>query len=199
LNARVWCFSAGVVPHGARRHFSQGSTKMKIIQAMKQLKELTVKAEDLREKVGKFCADLTIETPTYPDQRATVMGWIQAHGDIVKRISELKLAIQRTNLATNVTIELDGKQVTKPIAAWIHRRRDLATLEHAMWSKLSDRNLKEQNLQTAPGGAVTEVRIRRYFDPAERDSRRELYRSEPSTIDATLEVVNATTDLLEAA
>jgi len=172
---------------------------MKLIQAMKQLKELTTKAEDLREKVKKFCADLTIETPTYPDQRAQVAGWIQAHGDVVKRIGELRLAIQRTNLATAVTIELDGKQVTKPIASWIHRRRDLATLEGAMWSQLSDRNLKEQNLQTAPGGAVTEVRIRRYFDPAERDAKRELYRGEPSIIDGTLEVVNATTDLMEEA
>lgn len=172
---------------------------MKLIQAMKQLKELTTKAEDLREKVKKFCADLTIETPTYPDQRAQIASWIQAHGDIVKRIGELRLAIQRTNLATAVTIELDGKQVTKPIASWIHRRRDLAALEGAMWGQLSDRNLKEQNLQTAPGGAVTEVRIRRYFDPAERDTKRELYRGEPSIIDGTLEVVNATTDLMEDA
>lgn len=172
---------------------------MKLIQGMKQLKELTTKAEDLREKVKKFCADLTIETPTYPDQRATVAGWIQSHSDVVKRIGELRLAIQRTNLATLVTIELDGKQITKPIASWIHRRRDLATLEGAMWGQLTDRNLKEQNLQTAPGGAVTEVRIRRYFDPAERDAKRELYRGEPSIIDGTLEVVNATTDLMEDA
>lgn len=171
---------------------------MKLIQAMKQLKELMVKAEDLREKVGKFCADLTIETPTYPDQRATVDGWIQSHADILKRIAELRTAIQRTNMATMVTIELDGTQVTKPIAAWIHRRRDLAGLEGLMWAKLTDRNLKEQNLQTAPGGAVTEVRIRRYYDPAQRDAKRELFRSEPSIIDGALEVVNATTDLMEA-
>ena len=67
-----------------------------------------------------------------------------------------------------------------------------------MWKALTDRGLKEQNLQTAQGGAVTEVRIRRYYDPAERDAKRELYRTEPSVIDATLEVVNATTDLMES-
>jgi hypothetical protein len=172
---------------------------MKLIQAMKQLKELAVKAEDLREKVGKYCADLTIHNPTYPDQRATVAGWIQSHSDTLKLMGDLRLAIQRTNLATLVTIELDGKQITKPIAAWIHRRRDLATLEHLMWSKLQDGALKEGDLQTTPGAAVTQVRIRRYYDPAERDAKRALYRSEPSFIDATLEVVNATTDLLESA
>lgn len=56
---------------------------------------------------------------------------------------------------------------------------------------------KEQNVQTTPGGPVTEVRIRRYFDAPERDAKIELYRVEPSVIDATLEVTNAVTDLLE--
>lgn len=172
---------------------------MKIIEAMKQLKELAIKAEDLRSKVGEHCADLTISTPTYSDQRAQVAKWIQAHSDIMKRIGELRVALQRTNLATMVTIELDGKQVTKSIAAWVHRKRDLSNHEFSMWSKLTDRSLKEQNLQTTPGGAVTEVRIRRYFDPAERDTKRDLYRSEPSKIDGALEVVNATTDLMEEA
>ena len=43
---------------------------------------------------------------------------------------------------------------------------------------------------------MTEVRVRRYYDPAQRDEKLELYRSEPSTIDATLEVSNAVTDLI---
>lgn len=169
---------------------------MKLIEGMKKLKDLNVKAEDLRKKVALNCADLTLETPLYgADQKATVDGWIQAHSDILQEILKLRVAIQRTNLATPVTIELGGKQVTKSIAEWIHRRRDLAKLDEAMWATLGDRNLKEQNIQTAPGGPVTEVRIRRYYDPALRDAKRELYRSEPHVIDATLEVANAVTEL----
>lgn len=171
---------------------------MKLIQAMKQLKDLAIKAEDLRGKVGQFCADLSIETPTYADQRRQVAEWIQSHGDILKEILRMRVSIQRTNLATPVTIEIDGKHVTKSIAEWIHRRRDLAKLELDIWQKLGDRGLKEQNVQTTPGGAVTEVRIRRYYDPATKDAKTALYRSEPSVIDSTLEVVNATTDLIEA-
>ena len=170
---------------------------MKLIQAMKKLKDLNAKAEDLREKVSIFCADVTIENPTYPDQRRQISEWMQGHSDILKEILHLRVAIQRTNIATDVTIEIGGKHVTKTIAEWIHRRRDLAKLELAMWQQLTDRNLKEQNIQTAPGAAVTEVRIRRYYDPADRDGKLELYRSEPSVIDGTLEVVNATTDLQE--
>ena len=171
---------------------------MKLIQAMKKLKDLNAKAEDYRTKVQQHAADLTIETPVYPDQRRQVAEWIQGHGDILKEILHLRVSIQRTNIATPVTIELDGKHVTKSIAEWIHRRRDLAKLDMTMWQSLTDRNLKEQNLQTAPGGPVTEVRIRRYYEPAERDKKTEIYRTEPSVIDATLEVTNATTDLIES-
>lgn len=171
---------------------------MKLIEAMKKLKDLNVKAEDLRKKVSLNCADLTIETPLYgADQKATVDGWIQAHSDLLKEILRLRVAIQRTNLATQVAIQIDGKAVTKSIAEWIHRRRDLAKLDQGMWATLGDRGLKESNVQTAPGGNVTEVRIRRYYDPAQRDVKLELYRSEPSVIDATLEVTNAVTDLIE--
>ncbi len=104
---------------------------MKIIEAMKKIKDLEAKAEDLRKKVGDHCADLSFETPLYPDQRAVVDGWLQSHHDIWKEVLELKLAVQRTNLATDVTIELDNVQVTQCIAAWVHRRRTLATAERA--------------------------------------------------------------------
>jgi hypothetical protein len=173
---------------------------MKLIEAMKQIKSLTAKAEDLRKKVAQYCADLDFETPTYgtaDEQRETVKGWIQSHSDVLKEILRLRVAIQRTNLATPVTLTLGEKTVTKSIAEWIHRRRDLATLELESWKALTDRNLKEGQFKTTAGD-VRDMKIRRYYSPAERDRHLEWFRSEPLTIDATLEVVNAVTDLIEA-
>jgi hypothetical protein len=170
---------------------------MKLIEAMKKIKDLQRKAEDLRTKVGVHCADVTVETPLYTDQRKQVSEWLQAHSDILKEILGLREAIQRTNLETRVTITLGDHAVTKSIAAWIHRRRDLATLELEAWKKLTDRGLKEGILETSQGQR-TEVKIRRYYDAKERDTKIELYRSEPHVIDATLEVTNAVTDLIEA-
>jgi hypothetical protein len=171
---------------------------MKLIQAMKKLKDLNGKAEDLRKKVNSNAANLSMETALYGENQAKqVAEWIQAHSDILKEILDLRVAISRTNLATHVTIELGGKQVTKCISAWVHRRRDLAQLELNMWAQLTDRNLKEQNVQTVAGGPVTAITIRRYYDPKERDVKMELYRTEPSIIDATMETVNAVTDLIE--
>lgn len=170
---------------------------MKLIEGMKLIKELQVKREDLVAKVKQHCADLDFETPLYTDPKRQVGEWIQAHSDVCKEILRLRTAIQRTNISTTVTIELGGKSVVKTVAEWIHRRRDLAGFELAMWSALGDRNLREGAMPSSqPGGQPREVKIRRYFDPLERDAKIELYRSEPSIIDRTLEVVNATTDLV---
>ncbi len=173
---------------------------MKIIEAMKQVKDLLRKAEDLRGKVHTHCLDLDIENPVYEDQAATVAGWIQAHHDILREVSGLRAAIQRTNLATEVTIEVGGKQVTKSITEWIYRRRDLADLDAEMWRGVTRREgqVRDGELRTT-AGETRAVHVRRYYSPQERDERHEAYRSEPSRIDATLEVVNAVTDLVVAA
>lgn len=169
---------------------------MKLIEAMKKLKDLAIKADDLRGKVKATCANLDIETPLYTEPRKQVAEWLQAHSDILKEILRLRVAIQTTNIQTPVTIELGGKQVSKSIAEWIHRRRDLAKLEQDSWTVLGDRGLKEGHMQQSTGQVMV-VKIVRHFDPQERDAKIDLYRTEPSRIDATLEVVNAVTDLVE--
>jgi len=169
---------------------------MKIIEALKKREDLKRKADDLRALVRDNCALSSFDTPKYADQKKQVREWIQAHSDVLTEIERLTLAIQRTNLKTIVTIELGTKVVEKPIAAWILRRRDLAKLELAMWNQLSDRNIKE-GFANGPSGDPIEIKLARFYDPQERDTRRELYASEPSVIDARLEVVNATTDLIE--
>lgn len=169
---------------------------MKIIEAMKKIKDLQIKAEDLRNKVGVYHADVDFENPVYADQRGQVSEWLQAHSDILKEILRLRVAIQRTNLVTNVAIELGGKAVTKTIAEWIHRRRDLAGLDMAAWQKLNDKGLRDGQMKTTLGD-VRDVHVRRYYDPKERDAKIDLYRTEPMAIDGTLEVVNAVTDVIE--
>lgn len=170
---------------------------MKLIQAMKQIKDLVRKGDDLKGKVAQHCAHLSFETPTYGDkQREQVREWLQACEDINKEVLHLRVAVQKTNLQTPVTIELGGKQVTKSIAEWIHRRRDLAKADMDAWTKLTDKGLKEGRGKNTMGEEL-DIKIVRNFDPAERDAKVELYRSEPSIVDATLEVTNAVTDLIE--
>ena len=169
---------------------------MKLIEALKQIKDLQQKADDLREKVAKHSAYRSTETPVYTDQKNQVSTWIQSHSDIVKEILRLRIAIQKTNLYTDVTIDVGGKSVTKSIAEWIHRRRDLASEEFKIWRQLTDRNIQEGHVKGAAEQLV-EVKIVRCYDPLARDTKLDILQSEPSVIDSKLEVVNAITDLIE--
>ena len=169
---------------------------MKIIEGLKEIKELHRKADDLKDKVAQHCAIATIQTPEYENQGAKIKGWLQAHSDLMKEILRLRIAIQTTNLATEVPIELNGKVVKKSIAEWIHRRRDLAKEELSIWSKLTDRGIVE-GTGRSPSQDAIDIKIVRYFEPEKRDAMKDLYSKEPSTIDANLEIVNAVTDLIE--
>lgn len=175
----------------------------KLIQAMKSAQDLLRKADDLKQKIAKYCVDLDFETPTYgtaDQQKEKLKDWLQSHHDIIKEVERLRLAISRTNLATMVTMEIGGKQVIKPITAWIMRRgvkgSGLAGQEQKAYAALTDKNLKDGQAKVTTGDTIA-VKVRRYYDPSERDNKTELYRSEPAIIDANLEVVNAVTDLIE--
>jgi len=170
---------------------------MKLIEGLRLVKELQVKADDLRKKIGTHSALLNIETPTYTDQKRQVREWLQSHEGITREIAHLRVRIAKTNLTTVIPIKLGAVTPAKCITEWIARRKELAPLDMQAWAALTDRNLKEQNLKTSADGPTTEVRITRFFDPVERDTHVALYRDEPGIIDRTLEVTNAVTDLLE--
>lgn len=171
---------------------------MKIIEAMKRIKMNKEKIADLHIKIAGATANLTIETPLYGDQTAKkIKEWLQSCEDIGQENIRLLVSIQRTNLATFVSIELGDKSVTKSIAEWVWRRREYANIDLATWSKLTDRGLKEGVGQSSPGVPL-ELKIQRHYDPGKRDEKISEYRAEPHMIDAALEIVNATTDLIEA-
>lgn len=169
---------------------------MKLIEALKGIKEHQRKAEDLRSKIAKHSAYLDYETPVYKEQEKQVARWLQTHSDILKEILRLRIAIQRTNLQVEVVIEINGKSVNKSIAEWIHRRRDLATLEMEAWSKLTDKGLREGEMRQSTDN-VQVVKLKRCYDPEERDINVDVYSNEPHLIDSRLEVVNAITDIIE--
>lgn len=169
---------------------------MKIIEGMKEIKNLERKVQDLMEKLKQYSANYDFENPTYPDQLGMMNSWLQSIHDTIKEATRLRLAIQKTNLDVIVPIELGGVKVDHSIAEWIIRRRMYAALQEKAWMQLTDKGLKDGNIKST-SGEIQAMKVRRYYDPALKDKKVEEYRSEPSIIDRTLEVVNATTDLKE--
>lgn len=168
---------------------------MKIIEALKEIKAIYKKIDDLKLKVASHSADLDIETPVYPDQKRQISEWMQAIGDLVKSAGNLSYRLQKTNILTVVTIEIGSKSITKSISEWILRRKKLVDIEKSAWACLTDRNLKPQKLNQT-NGAQTDVKVRRHYDAIEKDARMTILESEPHLIDGKLEIINATTDLI---
>ena len=169
---------------------------MKLIEALKKLKSLEKKADDIKDLLRHYCCDMDYETPAYPYQKEKVTGWIQAYHDILQEISRLSYQIQKTNLETKVSIELDGKTIEKSITEWILRRRKLCGMELALFKSLTDKNLREGPIQFS-GGNTQMAKIRRYYDPQLKERKLSMLGSEPFEIDSKLEIVNATTELVE--
>lgn len=170
---------------------------MKIIEALKKIKENKQKMAELQHRISLNCSNQNLETPVYGEETpAKIKEWLQSCADISQQNVKLLCNIQKTNLQTMVTIELGGKNVTKSISEWVWRRREYAALDQATWLKLGDRNLKEGKFKNSLDAEV-EVKIVRHFDPSERDEKIDTYRSEHHKIDAALEVINAVTDLVE--
>ena len=169
---------------------------MKIIEAMKKVKGNLQKISDLQEKIKDNSAHLSIETPVYKDADEKIKGWAQSCEDISQENIRLLTAISRTNLETKAVVDLGGKQVTKTVAEWIWRRREYAQTDGKTYAVMTDRGLREGVHQSSTG-VDTPVTIIRKYDPELRDKKLGIYRNEPLAIDATLEVVNAITDLIE--
>lgn len=169
---------------------------MKLIEAMKKVKGNRQKIADLQDKIANNSAHLSHETSPYENPKQKVKEWAQACDDLSKECVDLLTRISKTNLETQVTIELGGKNVTKSIAEWIWRRREFALLDLKTWRMMGDRGLKEGHMQSSTGQPI-EVKIVRNYDIELRDKRMDEYSSEPREIDSALEIANAITDLVD--
>lgn len=169
---------------------------MKIIEALKQLKLNTKKVADISARIALNSAKKSFEQSPYADPVAQVKEWCDQVEGLSKRNSELTLAIARTNAATQVTIELEGKQVTKSITEWIYRRRHGVLMDIAAVKALTNRGLKDEQIKQTDN-TILETKVVLHYDQKERDNRMDALQQEPTLIDTRLEMVNAVTDLLE--
>lgn len=176
---------------------------MKLIEAMKQQKHTLRKMEDLRKKIAMYCADLDCMQPTYgtaEEQKKKVGEWLQMHHDLALELTNIKRKIQLTNLNTPVEIKVGDNTITRSIAEWVIRRREIIDLEVQSYSILTDKGLADRSMLMRSGVSddkVRQARVRFYFDASERDKNIETLKTEKESIDKALEIANATTELCE--
>jgi hypothetical protein len=123
---------------------------------------------------------------------------MQSIEDKLQAYAALSLRVKYTNLMTQVTMYLDdgAKKLTLPLEEWIVMRREIAPIKQGVYSSVCDRTLKDKEVRTSNGNTET-VQVRRYYDPVVRDTMLMRAKALPHLIDSNLEVVNATTPLLQ--
>ena len=175
---------------------------MKLVQGLKRKKEIIEQIGDLQSKICKYSVDEDDKAPIYGTveaQKAQIKGWQQSIRDLNKELENLTMSIQKTNLITSVTIRVGEVDVTKPIAAWIERRRTGASFDYNAWSNLQEKvpgRSADIRVTKGPDGKDRAVATRLYWDATERDKMMKVFKSEISLIDGALEVVNAETELI---
>lgn len=167
---------------------------MKVIEALKEVKRLREKIYDLGSKIAQNSAYREDMKTEYDDPKTQIQSWQTQIHQATDRMESLLTRISYTNLRVSVSIEIGGKTITKSIAAWIYRRRELAQLDLRAWQTCTNRNLSVA-IDRKDNDKIYPVILN--YNAKTRDQKIEEYESEPGLIDARLETINATLDLYE--
>jgi len=141
---------------------------------------------------------------TKDEHQAHINAQLQSVNDMVKEIENISLRITKTNMETMVTLTLGETKVTKSIAAWILRRRELARIQSTTYqmlgkneSRVQPQNYTKSGHEPTDDNPIQVANPLKFFNRKERDDKVALYADEPIEINSKLEVVNATTSLLQ--
>ena len=168
---------------------------MKIIEGMKRLRVIEKRMESQRNAVTEYASKLSTEMPrfqTKEDQAKEVASLIQSNNDLCAEYLRIKRSIEYTNL--KVTVELQGKAYS--ISDLLVVKRKLADRMVATYRALND-TVARDRLRNAPkfDGETPKVEVL-YDERTKLDNIRK-WQDLADMIDSRLEVINATTDLIE--
>ena len=171
---------------------------MKIIEALKNLKTIEKRIESNCQKITQYCSYISCETPVFETeerQRQEVQSLIQANGDLQKEYLRLKIAIERSNIETNVFILGKNYKISELIAI----RRGLGACMRKTYESLNPRLSMDKLSAVYRSGmdATNPPRVIHLYKESEKNERLKEIEELLSSIDAALEITNATTDLAE--
>jgi hypothetical protein len=168
---------------------------MKIIQALKELKLLDKRINDNCDKIAKYSSAVEgyPAFETEQEQEREVAGLVQSNVDLVKRRSELRMAIYKTNMQVVVDTPLGELTIAEAIIL-----RD-AGLQYLLktYASLCD-NAGASGLRQLQGNfdLTNPPKIKRYYKEVEKNNRIEALEDFLGRIDGILEVVNAETEII---
>lgn len=171
---------------------------MKIIEALKKLR--SIEKEIMKrncEDITKYASMASNEKPYFESadkQRAEVRSLVQSSMDLIQNYMKLKRDIEYTNLMTKLIIK--GKEYSLQDALVIKRK--LAGLALRVYQALNDsaggQRIATMRIGSSEGKTIT---IERYYKEEDRNRGIKEWQDIVDEIESKLEVINATTDIIE--
>lgn len=168
---------------------------MKIIEALKKLRVIEKRIQSTTEEVNQYASALTTERLPYgteEDQKREVKSRLQSTKDLFQEYLELKSRIEKTNL--EVQVEVDGR--TYSLSQLLVIKRKMAKQMMGVYSALNT-DQADRRLRHAAALAGQSPQVVRLFDESEKNDNLRKWMELYDNIDSRLEVINATTDLIE--
>ncbi len=171
-------------------------TVMMIVEGMKTLRITEKKMTQNSTDIQRYASQVSTERPlfeTADKQKQEIKQLIQSNEDLLTQYLNLKARIEFTNLMTRV--EMAGKQYS--ISELLVIQRKLAAMMFATYNALNDQEGSSRLRMTSqpPSGEAPHV-VRFYKEEDKREHKRK-WQDLQNTIITRLEVINATTPLLD--
>ena len=177
---------------------------MKIIEAMKEMPLIIKKVNAHNQKISQYSSTLStvkdLPFGTVEGQTKEVASLVQSNEDLIKRYLMLQRSLAFTN--TQIKVEINGD--SKTIAEWLHIRNAGIHSNNGLYGAMVNtyRALNTNRANAMIGEVRTDLsetalQVIRCYDQKMADEKIESLTDIYDQIDAKLEVVNATTDLIE--
>lgn len=172
---------------------------MKIIEAMKEAKLIEKKIRKNNELITEYSSALDNEKLpflTEEEQIKEVKKLVQSNIDLEERYISLKVAIDRTNLATKVSIEGAKREYTIFELLVIKRKFGKTMIEKytSMNGSKAEAKRMSYGRLSSEGKAPSVIK---FYDEREKNNNINDIENFLAKIDSRLEVVNAVTDIIE--
>lgn len=173
---------------------------MKIIEALKELPLIDKKIAKNIEFIKKYSAAVNngrvqLFFADEATQKAQVQGFIQSNVDLIAR----KAALRRQLSLTNATVQVTISGQRKTIAEWIEYRQHGLDFMKSTYGALDDTNANRVAMQTPNTNPAVGVTVVRFYEEEKKNQALAQVLDTQNSIDTSLEITNATTDLVEAA
>jgi hypothetical protein len=168
---------------------------MKIIEGMKRLGVIEKRMDSHRSTITEYSSKLSTEIPRFKTKEAQareVASLVQSNNDLCAEYLRIKRSIEYTNL--KVSVELQGKSYS--ISDLLVIKRKLSAMMVSTYRALND-SMAQNRLRNTPRFEGESPKVEILYDERTKLENIRKWQDLEDAIDSRLEVINATTDLIE--